>query len=172
MFGQEREITVGGWDKEEDDQDGISDFLDYIKDTGVPRIPAPARTRLDITPPPFVAPFLEPFPDCPRRVNLPNRTRPPAVLDRLEACRRVTPPRQSGGCSPGPSPLNRLEVRRSVTPRKSGQRAPVPAPLDLSLIHISEPTRLLSISYAVFCLKKKKKIKKLKYKSLHCKLTK
>src|SRR5678816_2416534 len=32
----------------------------------------------------------------------------------------------------------------------------------LSLIHISEPTRLLSISYAVFCLKKKnKKIKKL-----------
>eukprot|EP00658_Telonema_sp_P-2_P009301 TRINITY_DN13489_c0_g1_i1.p1 TRINITY_DN13489_c0_g1~~TRINITY_DN13489_c0_g1_i1.p1 ORF type:complete len:120 (+),score=22.18 TRINITY_DN13489_c0_g1_i1:177-536(+) len=29
--------------------------------------------------------------------------------------------------------------------------------LELSLIHISEPTRLLSISYAVFCLKKKKK---------------
>ena len=28
-------------------------------------------------------------------------------------------------------------------------------PLVLSLIHISEPTRLLSISYAVFCLKKK-----------------
>src|SRR5678815_1373375 len=27
--------------------------------------------------------------------------------------------------------------------------------LVLSLIHISEPTRLLSISYAVFCLKKK-----------------
>ena len=32
--------------------------------------------------------------------------------------------------------------------------------LDLSLIHISEPTRLLSISYAVFCLKKKKKTTK------------
>eukprot|EP00658_Telonema_sp_P-2_P037844 TRINITY_DN27208_c0_g1_i2.p1 TRINITY_DN27208_c0_g1~~TRINITY_DN27208_c0_g1_i2.p1 ORF type:complete len:134 (+),score=48.55 TRINITY_DN27208_c0_g1_i2:98-499(+) len=31
----------------------------------------------------------------------------------------------------------------------------------LSLIHISEPTRLLSISYAVFCLKKKKKKRKL-----------
>ena len=29
---------------------------------------------------------------------------------------------------------------------------------DLSLIHISEPTRLLSISYAVFCLKKKKQL--------------
>src|SRR5678815_5659616 len=33
-------------------------------------------------------------------------------------------------------------------------------PKRLSLIHISEPTRLLSISYAVFCLKKKKKKKK------------
>src|SRR5450759_4559730 len=30
-------------------------------------------------------------------------------------------------------------------------------PADLSLIHISEPTRLGMISYAVFCLKKKKK---------------
>ena len=32
------------------------------------------------------------------------------------------------------------------------------ASYDLSLIHISEPTRLGMISYAVFCLKKKKKI--------------
>ena len=32
------------------------------------------------------------------------------------------------------------------------------AHVDLSLIHISEPTRHLRISYAVFCLKKKKKI--------------
>eukprot|EP01017_Pseudomicrothorax_dubius_P039188 TRINITY_DN5977_c0_g1_i3.p1 TRINITY_DN5977_c0_g1~~TRINITY_DN5977_c0_g1_i3.p1 ORF type:complete len:284 (+),score=53.98 TRINITY_DN5977_c0_g1_i3:124-975(+) len=31
---------------------------------------------------------------------------------------------------------------------------------DLSLIHISEPTRLLSISYAVFCLKKKNRTNK------------
>eukprot|EP00658_Telonema_sp_P-2_P043400 TRINITY_DN31333_c0_g1_i2.p1 TRINITY_DN31333_c0_g1~~TRINITY_DN31333_c0_g1_i2.p1 ORF type:complete len:289 (-),score=60.28 TRINITY_DN31333_c0_g1_i2:104-970(-) len=35
------------------------------------------------------------------------------------------------------------------------QRGVSPVP-QLSLIHISEPTRLLSISYAVFCLKKKK----------------
>src|SRR5678816_2646626 len=35
----------------------------------------------------------------------------------------------------------------------------------LSLIHISEPTRLLSISYAVFCLKKKK------YKYIYTKTT-
>src|SRR5674536_373739 len=34
--------------------------------------------------------------------------------------------------------------------------------LHLSLIHISEPTRLLSISYAVFCLKKKKEKEKSK----------
>eukprot|EP00658_Telonema_sp_P-2_P021872 TRINITY_DN18720_c0_g1_i2.p1 TRINITY_DN18720_c0_g1~~TRINITY_DN18720_c0_g1_i2.p1 ORF type:complete len:561 (+),score=140.56 TRINITY_DN18720_c0_g1_i2:173-1855(+) len=33
-------------------------------------------------------------------------------------------------------------------------------PYYLSLIHISEPTRLLSISYAVFCLKKKKTTKR------------
>eukprot|EP00658_Telonema_sp_P-2_P032060 TRINITY_DN23839_c0_g1_i1.p1 TRINITY_DN23839_c0_g1~~TRINITY_DN23839_c0_g1_i1.p1 ORF type:complete len:117 (-),score=22.62 TRINITY_DN23839_c0_g1_i1:10-360(-) len=39
-----------------------------------------------------------------------------------------------------------------------GSRSPYSA-LILSLIHISEPTRLLSISYAVFCLKKKKKNK-------------
>src|SRR5660397_298304 len=37
-------------------------------------------------------------------------------------------------------------------------------PLALSLIHISEPTRLRRISYAVFCLKKKKKKKKEKKK--------
>eukprot|EP00658_Telonema_sp_P-2_P048632 TRINITY_DN36987_c0_g1_i4.p1 TRINITY_DN36987_c0_g1~~TRINITY_DN36987_c0_g1_i4.p1 ORF type:complete len:447 (+),score=125.86 TRINITY_DN36987_c0_g1_i4:155-1495(+) len=37
----------------------------------------------------------------------------------------------------------------------------------LSLIHISEPTRLLSISYAVFCLKKKKKQKALRQSLIH-----
>src|SRR5678815_4645499 len=42
-----------------------------------------------------------------------------------------------------------------VTP--AGVIATDPIGYGLSLIHISEPTRLLSISYAVFCLKKKKK---------------
>src|SRR5665648_1181070 len=37
-----------------------------------------------------------------------------------------------------------------------------PEVLFLSLIHISEPTRLGMISYAVFCLKKKKKNKRQK----------
>ena len=41
------------------------------------------------------------------------------------------------------------------TARTLRQNMPV-AGILLSLIHISEPTRLLSISYAVFCLKKKK----------------
>src|SRR5660397_279298 len=40
--------------------------------------------------------------------------------------------------------------------------------LKLSLIHISEPTRLRRISYAVFCLKKKKKKKKKKTKEVTC----
>ena len=35
--------------------------------------------------------------------------------------------------------------------------------LELSLIHISEPTRQAEISYAVFCLKKKKKSTKKEY---------
>src|SRR5450756_3095605 len=35
--------------------------------------------------------------------------------------------------------------------------------LNLSLIHISEPTRLGMISYAVFCLKKKKKQSNIKF---------
>eukprot|EP00658_Telonema_sp_P-2_P006195 TRINITY_DN12362_c0_g1_i1.p2 TRINITY_DN12362_c0_g1~~TRINITY_DN12362_c0_g1_i1.p2 ORF type:complete len:110 (+),score=16.82 TRINITY_DN12362_c0_g1_i1:464-793(+) len=37
----------------------------------------------------------------------------------------------------------------------------------LSLIHISEPTRLLSISYAVFCLKKKNTKKTKNYKIVY-----
>eukprot|EP00831_Metopus_contortus_P016699 TRINITY_DN17039_c0_g1_i2.p3 TRINITY_DN17039_c0_g1~~TRINITY_DN17039_c0_g1_i2.p3 ORF type:complete len:107 (-),score=31.12 TRINITY_DN17039_c0_g1_i2:52-372(-) len=37
----------------------------------------------------------------------------------------------------------------------------------LSLIHISEPTRPLYISYAVFCLKKKKKKQKTENKHTH-----
>jgi len=39
----------------------------------------------------------------------------------------------------------------------AGYMVAVLALMELSLIHISEPTRLRRISYAVFCLKKKKK---------------
>ena len=41
-----------------------------------------------------------------------------------------------------------------------GYRLIMPKVVALSLIHISEPTRLRRISYAVFCLKKKTKKKK------------
>src|SRR5450756_2957115 len=40
---------------------------------------------------------------------------------------------------------------------RDGSQAMAKKVQDLSLIHISEPTRLGMISYAVFCLKKKKK---------------
>eukprot|EP00658_Telonema_sp_P-2_P037178 TRINITY_DN26764_c0_g1_i2.p1 TRINITY_DN26764_c0_g1~~TRINITY_DN26764_c0_g1_i2.p1 ORF type:complete len:104 (+),score=33.38 TRINITY_DN26764_c0_g1_i2:198-509(+) len=49
---------------------------------------------------------------------------------------------------PSPGMFNKNRVLTIVT-----------SSFGLSLIHISEPTRLLSISYAVFCLKKKKKLK-------------
>eukprot|EP00658_Telonema_sp_P-2_P022674 TRINITY_DN19064_c0_g1_i1.p3 TRINITY_DN19064_c0_g1~~TRINITY_DN19064_c0_g1_i1.p3 ORF type:complete len:145 (-),score=37.25 TRINITY_DN19064_c0_g1_i1:67-501(-) len=44
----------------------------------------------------------------------------------------------------------RIEIQHRLD-HDLGRRTVIP----LSLIHISEPTRLLSISYAVFCLKKK-----------------
>eukprot|EP00658_Telonema_sp_P-2_P023113 TRINITY_DN19256_c0_g1_i1.p1 TRINITY_DN19256_c0_g1~~TRINITY_DN19256_c0_g1_i1.p1 ORF type:complete len:108 (+),score=15.26 TRINITY_DN19256_c0_g1_i1:149-472(+) len=60
---------------------------------------------------------------------------------------------------PSPRPLF-LRVDRSLfsgcRSRRLGGEWLARAPQILSLIHISEPTRLLSISYAVFCLKKKK----------------
>eukprot|EP00658_Telonema_sp_P-2_P085121 TRINITY_DN9633_c0_g1_i4.p1 TRINITY_DN9633_c0_g1~~TRINITY_DN9633_c0_g1_i4.p1 ORF type:complete len:497 (+),score=117.54 TRINITY_DN9633_c0_g1_i4:260-1750(+) len=51
-------------------------------------------------------------------------------------------------------PEDNEAVRPSPIHTRSAKSTPR---LTLSLIHISEPTRLLSISYAVFCLKKKKK---------------
>src|SRR5450759_5937100 len=46
----------------------------------------------------------------------------------------------------------RVVAERAYLTDLGSRRTPVP----LSLIHISEPTRLGMISYAVFCLKKKK----------------
>src|SRR5678816_1137370 len=50
--------------------------------------------------------------------------------------------------------LTELDIAQKTWEHPTGKVLPVvvrPTPLDLSLIHISEPTRLLSISYAVFC---------------------
>eukprot|EP00658_Telonema_sp_P-2_P054616 TRINITY_DN4344_c0_g1_i3.p1 TRINITY_DN4344_c0_g1~~TRINITY_DN4344_c0_g1_i3.p1 ORF type:complete len:163 (-),score=44.86 TRINITY_DN4344_c0_g1_i3:21-509(-) len=49
--------------------------------------------------------------------------------------------------------IEMIEMREIDTARAILRSTPQ---MNLSLIHISEPTRLLSISYAVFCLKKKK----------------
>src|SRR5665809_165672 len=61
--------------------------------------------------------------------------------------------------------------RRQLQPRRPRRRGGAgdhggAAPA-LSLIHISEPTRLRRISYAVFCLKKKKKTKTKKTTNLN-----
>eukprot|EP00658_Telonema_sp_P-2_P068543 TRINITY_DN5747_c0_g1_i2.p1 TRINITY_DN5747_c0_g1~~TRINITY_DN5747_c0_g1_i2.p1 ORF type:complete len:148 (+),score=43.21 TRINITY_DN5747_c0_g1_i2:428-871(+) len=62
--------------------------------------------------------------------------------------------------------ISMVSMRLIRSPASSDLCKPAPCELapqwHLSLIHISEPTRLLSISYAVFCLKKKKKKKKKK----------
>src|SRR5450756_2855183 len=77
-------------------------------------------------------------------------------------------PATNGGGPAGPAPVrrsagSRFAVYRSRHPldcRYSCQSASLGSShLRLSLIHISEPTRLGMISYAVFCLKKKKKKK-------------
>eukprot|EP00825_Cyclidium_porcatum_P041398 TRINITY_DN5428_c0_g1_i3.p4 TRINITY_DN5428_c0_g1~~TRINITY_DN5428_c0_g1_i3.p4 ORF type:complete len:133 (-),score=34.03 TRINITY_DN5428_c0_g1_i3:13-411(-) len=57
---------------------------------------------------------------------------------------------------PGFALLEDAEIRREEKEDKLLEEE------DLSLIHISEPTRLGMISYAVFCLKKKKKQKNAK----------
>ena len=59
-----------------------------------------------------------------------------------------------------PLPIQRQQRANLEKPGRNVERAGNLRPVlevaqPLSLIHISEPTRLLSISYAVFCLKKK-----------------
>eukprot|EP00658_Telonema_sp_P-2_P066103 TRINITY_DN55204_c0_g1_i1.p1 TRINITY_DN55204_c0_g1~~TRINITY_DN55204_c0_g1_i1.p1 ORF type:complete len:303 (-),score=39.58 TRINITY_DN55204_c0_g1_i1:26-934(-) len=84
----------------------------------------------------------------------------------LSPTKRVSSPRTlSSKSSKGQIPSTRSGAHGSIISNESvllDSALPVsadPRPLldrKLSLIHISEPTRLLSISYAVFCLKKKK----------------
>src|SRR5674536_374897 len=63
----------------------------------------------------------------------------------------------NGGCRLVAIQLRHLAVHQDGVVALSGGRLHrLGAVQHLSLIHISEPTRLLSISYAVFCLKKKK----------------
>src|SRR5450756_1048646 len=85
------------------------------------------------------APDAEP----PRRgPPLPGAAREADLARRAGGDRR----RRGGGARPGGAP------RLRPPPGSPGRW--------LSLIHISEPTRLGMISYAVFCLKKKKQTKR------------
>ena len=63
-------------------------------------------------------------------------------------------------------------TREEVTQRKEASITLEKELYALSLIHISEPTRQAEISYAVFCLKKKKTKKKNKKKKKQKKQTK
>ena len=57
--------------------------------------------------------------------------------------------------SPEENYINKKKVREYLNNIVHQGPSKLEDSLNLSLIHISEPTRLLSISYAVFCLKKK-----------------
>eukprot|EP00658_Telonema_sp_P-2_P007689 TRINITY_DN12861_c0_g1_i4.p1 TRINITY_DN12861_c0_g1~~TRINITY_DN12861_c0_g1_i4.p1 ORF type:complete len:161 (-),score=30.21 TRINITY_DN12861_c0_g1_i4:15-497(-) len=65
-------------------------------------------------------------------------------------------PRSSSSSTTAVGNHNNVAVLSRPTASTKARKA-VTSSSSLSLIHISEPTRLLSISYAVFCLKKKKK---------------
>src|SRR5678816_899081 len=71
---------------------------------------------------------------------------------------RVDPRRvlAKGGLRPGQRVFLSKPLGTGVIATAAKNDTCEPAVLELSLIHISEPTRLLSTSYAVFCLKKKK----------------
>src|SRR5674536_39091 len=77
-------------------------------------------------------------------------------------------PRRRGLCLPGALTV----VPGGPAGRRLVDGVLVTPHVPLSLIHISEPTRLLSISYAVFCLKKKKKKTKTPQKKLNIEKTK
>src|SRR5678816_1155839 len=79
-----------------------------------------------------------------------NNSSAPGTEQRILARHSYGPPaRALDGCrrpsSERPGSAQRLGLRQRA-------RQGFPQPQGLSLIHISEPTRLLSISYAVFCL--------------------
>src|SRR5678816_4634461 len=68
---------------------------------------------------------------------------------------RVHPPPDIGSVRNGKERKTHIPVTRPESPRYAQQIDRESRAQYLSLIHVSEPTRLLSISYAVFCLKKK-----------------
>src|SRR5659263_310343 len=74
-----------------------------------------------------------------------------AALDAVEKALKIDPENKE-----------LLDMKATVLELIEMQNSRERPPLSLSLIHISEPTRLGMISYAVFCLKKKKAVWKRK----------
>src|SRR5659263_762376 len=84
-------------------------------------------------------------------------TRPRAARARVHRARSGRRVGGAGMLSRLTPMLMRMSTLFVRTLREDPADAEVPSHRLLSLIHISEPTRLGMISYAVFCLKKKKK---------------
>src|SRR5678815_5834658 len=96
---------------------------------------------------------------APKQAPAATAAQPQATAAPTEEAQAPTLDRVSLGVPPPPSTppwSGRGGSSGGRLPDASPSLAPRGAPSILSLIHISEPTRLLSISYAVFCLKKKK----------------
>src|SRR5680860_1782683 len=117
-------------------------------------------------PGPFCAPARPP------NTGLYDRTGTGALCnDSRGASTSHFPPLYEGECemSTTTAPIAREALLRTLGPTGAGYSLPQEAytsqdvfEWELSLIHISEPTRRTPISYAVFCLKKKNKKKKIK----------
>src|SRR5678815_337296 len=106
----------------------------------------------------FATEFFQPFVDqLPNRAT--NKYRNTDLTPALRNARTITI--AIANVNGGHDTMNPRALPWHASPGVQGLRrngGPNETPMcGLSLIHISEPTRLLSISYAVFCLKKKKK---------------
>src|SRR5680860_1718204 len=98
-----------------------------------------------------------------------NTSHPKRMRSRIPQCQAVTYHRTTTLHFPArPSSPRRVHGTQTLRSQRYASdmerdelRTPAPPPPEkcLSLIHISEPTRRTPISYAVFCLKKKKKTK-------------
>src|SRR5665213_3891888 len=105
--------------------------------------------------------YLRPLPGLPQR----SPTRPQHALAEATDMRSVQRARLRSGhrrslrpCSESPTQPETAQGYHACARRVPFERqSPQCAQTRLSLIHISEPTRQAEISYAVFCLKKKKK---------------
>ena len=83
-----------------------------------------------------------------------------ALLDRFGVSKRSAEAREAGGVLLKGQGL--VDAKSYYQMTGTGNYETSGYYVYLSLIHISEPTRLGMISYAVFCLKKKKKCRKQK----------